>query len=45
MYPSLGGEVAVRNLLGRTVCMYTANADAYRTARLSMGTKNGNKYK
>jgi len=29
-----------RDLLGRTVCMYTAKADAYRTAGLGISTTN-----
>lgn len=40
IYSTLGGSAAVRDLLGRTVCMYTANAEAYKTAQVSIGTGN-----
>jgi len=37
----LDGNAVVGDLLGRTVCMYTANAEAYRTAGQSISERNG----
>ena len=36
----MGGGPAVRDLLGRTVCIYTASADAYRTTKQGISIVN-----